>query len=431
MRLFPCSRYLSNNVKFHYFSGLACLSLAALAGLAGCAGANGTAARDQPAPAGSADRWVDAWGASFLPTTINGNLSAGVPTFDNQTVRFNIYAEVGGTRARVKFTNKFGSELLTIGEARLALRDHDSAIMPGTDRALTFAGAPGVTLPPGAEIWSDPADLAIPQHSDVAISVFIPGKIKPTGFHPTGLKTMYLSAPGNFVSAPTLPRATSNPATITSLFFLSDLQVLASARTIVVVGFGDSITDGANSNVDTNTSWPALLSQRLPAKADGTPVSVINMGIGSNRIVSADAAGPAGVKRFDDDVLARPNVKYVIVLEGINDISYESASADQLIAAYRQLIAQAHAHGLKIYGATLLPILNSRKYTVPNEATRAAVNQWLRTAHEFDAVIDFEAAVRDPANPLSIRADLTRDYVHPNSAGYKLMAEAIPVELIQ
>jgi lysophospholipase L1-like esterase len=158
---------------------------------------------------------------------------------------------------------------------------------------------------------------------------------------------------------------------------------------------------------------------------------VINMGIGSNRLVASDQAGPAGVKRFADDVLARPNVSHLIVLEGINDISYEHAPPAQLIAAYQDLIARAHAKGIKVYGATLLPIQKSVKDTPQNEATRQAVNEWIRGAGVFDAVIDFEKVVRDPQNPLIIRADLTGDHVHPNTAGYRLMGEAIDLALFE
>jgi len=214
-------------------------------------------------------------------------------------------------------------------------------------------------------------------------------------------------------------------------FFVSDIQVLAPATSKVIVAFGDSITDGAASANDLNAAWPDVLSKRLPALQDGSPVCVINMGIGSNRLLTSDAAGPAGLKRLEEDVLARPNVSYLILLEGINDISYEQASAEKLIAAYEQVIEKAHAKGIKVFGATLLPIQNSRKDTPANEATRQAVNKWVREARRFDAVLDFEKVVQDPQNPLRIRQELTGDYVHPNTEGYRLMAESVPLDLFE
>ena len=380
----------------------------------------------------SATKWIDAWAVSFLPTLRNGALDP-VPTFNNQTVRFMVFSKLAGSRARVKFTNKFQTTPLVIGAAHVALRAGTAggAIEPGTDRALSFNGESHLTLAPGEERWSDPVVLAVPQHADVAISVFIPESVKPTGFHPTGLKSSPVSAPGNHTAAEMMPAATGREGTTTMVFFISGLQVMAPARTRVIVAFGDSITDGAASANNANASWPDVLSKRLPALSDGTPVSVINVGIGSNRLVGSDQAGPAGVKRFADDVLARPNVTHLIVLEGINDISYEHVKPEQLIAAYQDVISRAHAKGIKVYGGTILPIQRSVKDTPDNEATRQAVNQWIRTSKAFDAVIEFEKAVQDPQNPLIIRSDLTGDHVHPNTAGYKLMADAIDLKLFE
>ena len=209
---------------------------------------------------------------------------------------------------------------------------------------------------------------------------------------------------------------------------VSGLQVWAPATSKVCIAFGNSITDGAAATNNANGNWPDILSNRLPMLPSGAPFAVINMGIGSNRLVSSDLAGPSGVHRFADDVLARPNVGYVILLEGINDISYEHASAATITNAYATLVAQAHAAGIKVYGATLLPIGNSTKYTPANEATRQAVNTWIRTPGNFDAVLDFEAVVKDPAtNPLRIKANWTGDYVHPNAAGYLAMGNSISV----
>ena len=393
----------------------------------------------------SATKWVDAWATSFLPTLRNGQLDP-VPTFSNQTFRLVVFSKLAGSQARVKFTNKFQTKPLNIGTAHLALRDgtQGGAIKPDTDRALTFDGKPSLTLAPGEERWSDPVKLDVPQHADVAISVFLPDEgYKPEAHHGTGLKPTFLSAPGDHTGQATLPapaggrggagrgRGPGGGGAGNIVLFVSDLQVMAPAKTKVIVAFGDSITDGAVSQNDGNASWPDVLSKRLPKLPDGTPVSVINMGIGSNRLVASDQAGPAGVKRFADDVLARPNVTHLIVLEGVNDISYEHVKPEQLIAAYQDVITRAHAKGIKVFGAPILPIQASTKDTPENEATRQAVNKWIRESKAFDAVIEFEKAVQDPQNPLIIRSDLTGDHVHPNTTGYRLMADAIDLKLFE
>ena len=371
-------------------------------------------------------KWVDAWAVSYLPTTVNGTPQS-VPTFSNQTLRLDMFVKLGGTALRVKLSNRFSTQPLVIGDAHVALRQgtRGADIVPETDHALTFDGAKALKLEPGKEIWSDAVDLPVKQHEDLTVSLFLPETTKPEAFHPTGLKTQYITA-GDHCGDATI-ESTGFGSRTTMYFFVSDVQVLAPAKSRVIVAFGDSITDGAASANDVNGSWPDVLSKRLPALPDGTPVGVINMGIGSNRLLTSDAAGPAGLKRLDDDVLSRPNVSHLILLEGINDISYEQVPAEKLIAAYEQVIDQAHAKGIKVFGATLLPIQNSRKDTPANEATRQAVNQWIREAHRFDAVLDFEKVVQDPQNPLRIRRELTGDFVHPNTEGYRLMAESVPL----
>jgi lysophospholipase L1-like esterase len=384
-----------------------------------------------------ATRWIDAWAVSFLPTTVNGTLQSS-RTFQGQTLRLNVFAKLGGTQARVKFTNRFTTVPLVVGGAHIGLRTSGAAIDPASDRALAFKGKATVTIPPGEDVWSDPVPLAVTAHTDVAISVFIPGAYRPTGFHRTGLKTSYIGA-GDLTAATSFPAGAAPEArggredswTTDEVFLVSGLQVLAPASTHVIVTLGDSITDGAASDVDANGSWPDVLSKRLPTLSDGTPVAVVNMGIGSNRFVSADRAGPAGTQRFDDDVLGRPNVTHVILLEGINDISYEQVEPAVLIDAYKAAIAKAHAKGIKVVMATLLPIQNSVKDTPANLAAQQAVNRWIRAGEGFDGLIDFEAVVRDPQNPLRIRADLTGDYVHPNTRGYRLMGESIDLRLFE
>jgi len=373
-------------------------------------------------------QWVDSWAASFLSTKVNGTTQAA-PSFKNQTFRLNIFSKLGGTQVRVKLTNKFATNTLTVGAAHVALRSASNSITPSSDRSLTFGGLPGVTLPPGAEIWSDPVTLTIAQHVTIAISIYIPGSFLPTTFHPTGLHTSYISKTGNYTSSATLPLA-SFTNTTTEVVIVSGLQVWAPTTSKVAICFGNSITDGAAATNNANGTWPDILSNRIPVLSSGAPFSVINMGIGSNRVVSSDLAGPSGVHRFTDDVLSRSNVGYLIILEGINDISYEHASAASITNAYASMVEQAHAAGIKVYGATLLPIGNSTKYTVANEAIRQAVNSWIRTPGNFDAVLDFEAVVKDPAtNPLRIKKTWTVDYVHPNAAGYSAIGNSIPLSL--
>jgi lysophospholipase L1-like esterase len=404
------------------FSMRVCL-LAAVCALMLAAGARGQAG-------GTTEnrKWVDAWAVSYLPTTVNGTPQA-VPAFSNQTLRLSLFVKLGGTALRVKLSNRFSTQPLVIGDAHVALRQgtRGAEIVPETDHALTFDGARTLKLEPGKEIWSDPVDLAVKQHEDLTVSLFLPETTKPEAFHPVGLKTQYIVAGDHCGDAAFVPAGLGSRTTM--YFFLSDVQVMAPAKTRVIVALGDSITDGAASANDANGSWPDVLSKRLPALPDGTPVCVINMGIGSNRLLTSDAAGPAGVKRLEDDVLSRPNVSHLILLEGINDISYEQVPAEKLIAACEEVIEKAHAKGIKVFGATLLPIQNSRKDTPANEATRQAVNKWIREAHRFDAVLDFEKVVQDPQNPLRIRKDLTGDYVHPNTEGYRLLAESVPLDL--
>ena len=408
---------------------LAVTSVALLVAFSVSSGAQTSSPQAAPAAPAPTEQWVDAWGASFLPTTVNGVLQS-VPTFNNQTYRLNVYSKLGGTQVRVKFSNKFATNPLAIGAAHAALRSTNNSIQPASDRTLTFAGLPGITLAAGAETWSDPVTLTIPQHVTVAVSVYVPGNFKPTTFHPTGLHTSYISRAGNYTANATLPLA-SWTNTTTEVVMVSGLQVWAPSASKIAVTIGDSITDGACATNNANGTWPDVLSARLPALASGSPFGVINMGIGSNRLASADAAGPSGIHRFADDVLARPDVGYVIVMEGINDISYEHSSATAITDAYASLITQAHAAGLKIYGATLLPIGNSTKYTTANEATRQAVNAWIRTPGHFDAVLDFESVVLDPSITTTprIQRSLTCDYVHPNAAGYAALGNSIALSL--
>jgi lysophospholipase L1-like esterase len=305
--------------------------------------------------------------------------------------------------------------------------------VPGSNRALTFAGSPATIIPAGATLLSDPVDLTITASGDLLISLFLPEDSGPPTQHGTGLHTTYISGAGNFASqANFTAERTSN-----SWYFISGVHVLAPADAKAIVAFGDSITDGATSTVNANASWPSVLAKRLNA-AGRKDLAVINEGISGNRLLR-DGAGANALARFDRDVLAQPGVKYIIVLEGINDIGQgaradadpaNAISTEDIIGAYRQMAARAHERGIKIIGATLTPYEGAAYASPAGEAIRSAVNAWIRTSGVFDGVIDFDLATGDPANPKSIRKEYNiSDHLHPNDAGYKAMGEAIDLAL--
>lgn len=370
-----------------------------------------------------AEHWVATWAASpQAPRAGATNVS-----FNNQTIRMIVHTSIGGRRARVQFSNAFGIAPLVIGSAHVALRGKESEIVPGSDRALTFSGKPGATIPPGAPILSDPVTLDVPKLGDLAVSVFLPGDTGPATMHATGLHSTYISKSGDATAQPAIADATVTR----SWFFVSSVDVLAPADTALIVAFGDSITDGATSTPDTDSSWPSFLANRL-----GTSnFAVVNQGISGNRILRENT-GVNALARFDRDVLSQAGVKWVILLEGINDIGVgmrtpaEAVTADEVIAGQKQLIERAHLHGLKIAGGTLTPYLGAAYYSDAGETVRTAVNQWIRTSGTYDAVIDFDAATKDPGNPKQLRpAYNIMDHLHPNDAGYKAMADAIDLSI--
>jgi lysophospholipase L1-like esterase len=398
-----------------------------------------------PAQAQRADvgDWIDTWSASPQPVWEPDFFApVGIPrSLRNQTLRQIARVSLGGDRVRVEFSNEYGEHPLVIGAAHVALAGERGAIVPGSDRALTFGGHPSITVPPGAPILSDPVDLAVEPLGSVAVSLFLPEITPTTTWHNDARQTAYISGEGDFTAA-----ASFEPAqTIQSRIFLSGIMADAAPDARVVVLFGDSITDGDGSTPDANHRWPDFLAERL--NQAGAKVAVLNEGISGARVLR-DRMGDNALARFDRDVLSHPRADTVVLMMGINDIGWPGTilvpkgepapSAEDIIDGYEQLIARAHAHGVRIIGATLTPFEDTFHghplfgyYDEAKEAKRQAVNQWIRTSGAFDGVIDFDAVARDPANPKHIRAEYDKgDHLHPNDAGYEAMADSVDLELL-
>jgi lysophospholipase L1-like esterase len=332
--------------------------------------------------------------------------------------------------------NEFGTAPLTIGAASIALCDKDAKIAANSSRALVFGGRPSVTIPAGASMISDPVDENVPPMGDLAIDLYLPEEMTPVTspltVHAGASQVNYVSSTGNFAGSADLPVSSTTP----SWYLIERVEVVAPAETAAIVTFGDSITDGARSTPNTNNRWPDHLAKRLLARPGNTKLAILNTGIGGNRLLSDSIAnfGINALARFDRDVLAQPGATYVVVLEGINDIGNARAnpvpSAADLIGAQEQMIQRAHAHGLKIFGATLTPFEGAAYFTPEGEGKRQAINNWIRTSKAYDGVIDFDSATRDPASPGKFLALYdSGDHLHPNDAGYEAMGKSIDLNL--
>jgi lysophospholipase L1-like esterase len=384
--------------------------------------------------------WVGTWATG--PAGPGGP----APQFNNQTVRYIIHTSVAGDHLRVRISNTFGADPITIGSAHVARRASGSSIVAGTDRALTFSGNASITIPAGGLVLSDPAALQVPALSDLAVSIYLPGNAAADTMHLLALQTSYIAAGhGDSTGAISLPGA----ATTGAWHFLTGVDVSREENGAAVVAFGDSITDGASSTANTNRRWPDVLARRLQERRELSGIGVLNEGVIGNRILHASETGnnnlfaPAGLARFDRDVLAQPGVRYLIVLLGINDIGHpgdgapltDEVTAEQMEAGLRQFVVRAHEKGIKVMGATMTPFENTTIpgfYTPQKEIKRQAVNHWIRTANAFDAVVDFDAAARDPSHPARmLPAYDSGDHLHPNDLGQQAMGNAIPLEFFE
>ena len=413
----------------------------------------------QAAAAAASTDWVASWGTAPAGPPIAQELQ----TFTDQTLRLIVHTSVGGNHVRVRLSNVFGTAPLRIGAAHVALRSSGAGIVEGSDRVLTFSGMKDITIAPGAPVLSDPIALDVAALSDLAVSVYLPGPAQASTVHGGAYQTNYVSQPGDHTGSAALPTA----RTFGSWPFLTEVEVTPASHGSAIVAFGDSITDGAVTTSDANRRWPDRLAVRLQeaAKGGGTmagsaavrgasngaagslgTLGVVNRGIGGNRLMrdpgTVPMFGKAALARFDRDVLATAGVRHVIVLLGINDIGQpgtdsatpaEAVNAEAVIGAHRQLIARAHAKGLRIIGATLTPFEGTvfpGYYSADKEAIRNTVNSWIRSGGEYDGVIDFDRATRDPAAPTRMLAEYdSGDHLHPNDKGMQAMADAIDLGL--
>ncbi|MEV8309631.1 SGNH/GDSL hydrolase family protein [Streptomyces flavidovirens] len=422
-------------------TGVALLSAAALAALpvVGAQGVTGSAVAVAAEQRGGT-AWQVGWAASPQAPTAPFGPNWSEQGFANHTVRQVVRVSTGGTKARIELSNRYGSTPLRITGATVARTDKGAAVRAGSVRQLSFGKGRSVTVPAGGTVLSDGVPFKVEALESVTVTLYLAGPTGPATFHHFSSATSY-RADGDHRSD---REGTAFKETSDSWYYLSGVEVSGgerSGRRDGVVAFGDSITDGVGSSPNTDNRYPDELAERFAAT--GKPRSVLNHGIGGNQVTNDTAwAGEKAVARFKKDVLSEPGIGTVIVLEGINDIGGSGwqgipggptpeVSAKQLIEGHRTLIRQAHAKGIKAVGATLTPVKGSAYYTEVNEAKRDAVNQWIRTSGEYDEVVDLDRALADPADrDRMLPAYDSGDALHPNDAGFRVMAEALDLDTL-
>ena len=382
-----------------------------------------SAAQSTPHP-----QWVGTWATS--PMQAEG---INIRLFSSVTMREIVHISAGGEQIRLRFTNEFGLDPLTVADVHVALSAGGASIQPASDHAVTFGGAASVNIPPGGAIFSDPVALTVAPLSDLAVSFYLPAQImRAETYHSFADQDNYL-ADGNSPAAPDL----TQPTKLSSWYFFDGVDVSVAPGSFAIVTLGDSITDGAASQRSANHRWPDVLAARLSQDPKLAHIGVLNEGIGGNRVLN-EVAGPSAISRVDRDVLAQSGVRYVIVLESINDIGrlahvqvpWDAITAPQLEWGLKQIADRVHEHGIKIIGATLTPYGGAGYHSDLGEQVRQAYNDWIRTSGTFDGVIDFDKITGDPQNPLQFNpAYDSGDHLHPKDDGYKAMGEGIDLTL--
>ena len=382
-------------------------------------------------PPAAAKTWVGTWGTA--PQLVEPNNMPPVPGLSNNTLRQVVCVSVGGKRLRLKFSNEFSKSPVTLKAVQIAVSMGGSVIDESTTRTLKFDGKQEYTMEAGAEVVSDPVSFDLKPRMEVAITISF-GETSPTVTgHPGSRTTSYLLA-GNQA----LPNADFTNAARTDHWYVIDgIEVEASRSADAAVGIiGDSITDGRGSGTNKQDRWPDILAMDLQKDADTRHIGVLNMGIGGNCVVKG-GLGPTALNRFDHDILRQNGIRWLIILEGVNDLGSTKDStaafdvARDLIAAYDKMIGDAHARGIKVYGATIMPFKKSFYYRPYRDAARNSINEWIRTSGHFDAVIDFDKAMRDPEDGSTLLAEAQSDYLHPSERGHKMLGESVNLALFK
>jgi lysophospholipase L1-like esterase len=390
--------------------------------------------------------WIATWAASLQ--SADPDPHEPLLTIEDQTVRERMRLSIGGAQICIRLSNEYGSAPLLVGSATVGVPSDPTSVRPGSIQTVTFGGRNSVTIPAGAPVLSDPVAFPVTSGAEISISLYFPQRVATPTLHALALKRAVVSQHGDHTRAERIEAGAVSESSI----LVSAVLVPAQPSQRLVVAFGDSVTDGDGSTMDADHNWPSDLIHRLGRTPEGSKLAVVNAGIAGNRLLSDGfvvSFGVSALARFDRDALALPGVTHIVLLEGLNDIGFPAAklngryladpadvrTPEDLIDAYRQLISRAHAHGVKLIGATITPFEGvdlPGYYSESKEAVRQTVNKWIRTSGSFDAVIDFDAVVRDPNHPSRLLPRLaSQDHLHPNDVGYRAMADAIDLALFK